>query len=219
MDIPLPIGLWPGPNNGLLVLWLDPVTQKSGLFWQRGDQAKLLAAAPAVYQGAHLDIETVASAASGMIVITGDQRGWRNGVPVSGQAAGIFRLGDTGQLERIYTFAPDQYLQYRIPVMVPPYFLPLSFIRDGQGEIWIWCSRKWSRGPRDAALKGLVVTNGKSVQYHRRISGLPNARLVSLDVWDSHHLAAATFGGGLWPPKFRRLKSIITAISHDPALT
>ncbi|MGH9402093.1 MAG: hypothetical protein ACRD2P_08305 [Terriglobia bacterium] len=196
--LPLPVGVWPGPNNGVLVLWLDPVTQKSELFWQRGDQAKLLAAVPAVYQGAHLDIETVASAASGSVVITGDQRAWRNGVPVSGQAAGIYHLSDNGQLERIYTFTPDQYLPYRIPMMGPPNFLPLSTTRDAQGKIWIWCGWSWPRGPRDATLEGLLVTDGVTVQYHRRISGLPNAHLVSLDVWDTHHLAAATFGGGLY---------------------
>jgi hypothetical protein len=95
--IPQPMGLWPGPDDGVLVDWLlDPSSQKSELFWQRGDQAKLLAEIPAVREGAHLDIEAVVPAASGIVVITRDQRAWRDGVPVSGQAPGIFRLDDSG---------------------------------------------------------------------------------------------------------------------------
>jgi hypothetical protein len=196
--IPQPMGIWPGPNDGVLVDWLlDPSSQVSELFWQRGDQAKLLAAIPAVREGAHLDIETVAPAASGIVVITGDQRFWRNGVPASGQAPGIFRLDDNGHLTRIYTFALEQYLPYRSPVL-PPFFAPLSTIRDRQGKIWIWCGWPPRRDPREAVLEGLLVTDGNTVQYHRQITGLSDAHLVSLDVWDSGHFAAATFGGGLY---------------------
>lgn len=196
--IPLPMGLWPGPDNGVLMLWVDPSTQKSELFWQRGDQAKLLAAVPPLDPGMSLDINTVVPASSGIVVISGDEHGWRNGVPVSGQATGIFRLGDDGQLKRIYTIAPDEYLPYRSPAMGVPNFLSLSTTPDGQGKIWIWCGWSRSRGPREAALEGFLVTDGATVQYHRSIPGLPMAHLVSLDAWDNHHLVAATFGGGLY---------------------
>jgi len=195
--IPQLMDLWPGPSNGVVMLWFDPATQKSDLFWQRRDQSKLLAAVPPIQPGTSLDIKAVASAASGIVVITGDQRAWRNGAPVSGQAPGVFRFAENAQLERIYTIEPDQYLPSRIPVNDIPNFMPLSVTRDGQGKVWIWCG--WSRplAPREAALGGFLVTDGKTVQYHRSIPGLPMAHLVSLDVWDNGHLAAATFGGGL----------------------
>jgi hypothetical protein len=47
-------------------------------------------------------------------------------------------------------------------------------------------------------LEGLLVTDGNAVQYHRRIAGLPEVHLVSLDIWDSGHFVAATSGGGLY---------------------
>lgn len=196
--IPQPEGVWPGPNGGVLVDWLDPTTQESELYWQRGNQAKLLAAAASVRPGAHLDIEIVASAASRTVVITRDQQRWQNGIPVSGQPAGIFGVSKDGRLERIYTFAPDQYLPYRIPTYLPPFFQPIQITRDAEGRVWIWCGWLYRGEASDLALEGFVVTDGKTVQYERRIQGLPNAHLVSLDAWDSSHLAAATFGGGLY---------------------
>ncbi len=196
--VPQPLGLWPGPNDGVLVDWLDPSSQKSELFWQHGDQAKLLAAAPPVREGQHLDIETVALAPSGVVAVTGDQQGWQNGAAISGQPAGIFRLDDSGQLKRIFAFALDQYHLPKQSRGEPPFFPRLNTVRDGQGKIWIWCGGSSFPDPREAALEGLLVTDGSTVQYHRQIPGLPDARLVNLDVWDDHNLAAGTLGGGLY---------------------
>ncbi len=200
-EVPEPSGLWVGPKGGVVVDWLDPTTQKSELFWQRGGSAKPLAVVPAAGH-----IETLALASFGIVAVTADAHGWRNGVPVTGQGAAIFRLSPNGELDQIYTLKTDQYLPYRTGVAGAPSFLPLSVTRDEQGHVWIWCG--WiRREPNDAALAGFLVTDGKTVKYYRHIPGLPNAHLVSLDAWDHDHLVAATFGQGLYAINTTTLKA------------
>lgn len=190
-DVPQVMGLWPGPDGGALALWLNPLTNKSELVWQRGTKTKILLPLPKdAGSSGSMDILAAVSTAKGIVLITDD--------------GGVFRLNASRELQRIYTLSPDQYLGYS---GISLNFLPLHITRDGQGKVWIWCG--WSRagGPQGAALQGFLITNGKTVEYHRRIPGIPESHLVNVSVWDSHHLAAAVFGQGLYTINTTTLKA------------
>lgn len=206
--IPRPIGLWNGPDGGVLTIWLkSSSTDDSELVWQRGNEAKILASLPGFKQQDRvfpMDVTNAAVAAKGIVLITGEVGdGFRNGVRVSGPAPGLFRVGAHGQVQRIYTFSPSQYLRYRVirvgsNIIRPINVLPLHTTRDAQGKVWIWCGWTWPPGPPGAAFAGFLVTNGKTAEYHRRILKMNFLHLTTLGVWDKDHLAAGTFGSGLY---------------------
>lgn len=203
--IPRPIGLWKGPDTGVLVLWqLKESSPKSALVWQRGDQTKVLADLPPAGQPdffRHGEMNTVVSAVSGTNFIVGNEEAaYRDGVPLHLATQYIYRLDPKGQMQQIYSVAPDQYLPYPVPRFGLRSMSLLHFhaTRDAQGKVWLWCSWLWPGGPRGPALEGFLVTNGKTVEYHRQIPGIPGSHLTSVSLWDSHHLAVGTFGGGLY---------------------
>jgi hypothetical protein len=202
--IPLPTGLWKGPDGGVLTIWLtSSATEGSELVWLRGNQAKILASLPGYKEtevAGPMDVTNVAFAAKGIVLITGDGGDrYQHGILVSGPAPGIFRVSADGKVQRIFTFLRDQYLRYRIYSRWPPdFFLPLHSTRDAQGKVWIWCGWGWPPGPPGAAFAGFLVTDGKTVTYHRRILRMPFLHLTTLGVWDKNHLVAGTFGNGLF---------------------
>jgi len=203
---PHPIRLWRGPNGGVLVQWLEPSpTPRSELIWQRGDQTRILGQLPAPGQPGplgRLQIRTVVNAPLGTILIGGNGgTTYRNGVPMHPSVQALFRIGANRQLEKIYTVAPDQYLRMRFfRIRARGHYirtLPVHATHDAQGKVWIWCGWQGLRGPGGRVFRGFLVTDGKTVQYHRLIR-LPFFQLSSLDVWDQHHLVAAISHEGLF---------------------
>jgi hypothetical protein len=200
--IPRPIGLWKGPDGGVLTIWLkSSLTGDSELVWQRDNQAKILASLPGGKQPGRgpMDVTNVAPAANGIVLVTrhgGDS--FRNGVRVSGPAPGLFRVSADGHVQRIFRFSRNEYLRYRTVRGRPTYFLPLHTTRDAQGRVWIWCGWTWPPGPPGAAFAGFLVTNWRTAEYHRRILRMRFPHLITVGVWDKNHLAAATLGSGLY---------------------
>lgn len=204
-QLPKPIGLWRGPSGGVLVQWLkSPSTQESELIWQRGSETKILASLPVISQPGmlgHLQTEAVVNAPLGTILIAGNGGvTYRNGVPVKPAVQALFRIGAKRQLQRIYSIEPDQYMRMGVPRAGVRYvpLLHLSATRDAQGKVWIWCGWQWLGGPGGRVFQGFLVTDGKTVEYHRIIPGMRFFHLASLDVWDEHHMAAVIMGQGLY---------------------
>jgi len=197
------LNIWPGPDNGVLVLVLESSEdQQAVIEWRRGNEMKMVAMVPVFRQFGEpnrLDVQNAMSTRAGVVLIVGNGGvAYRQNVAVSGPAPGLFRLDAEGRPKRIYTFTADQYPPYRIPEGRLPYYLPLQTTHDGQGRVWISCGWSWLGGPRGAALEGFLVTDGATVQYHREIPGLSSQHLLTLDLWDHDHLVAALFNDALY---------------------
>ncbi|MGH9541433.1 MAG: hypothetical protein ACRD2H_06085 [Terriglobales bacterium] len=202
------VALWPGWDGGVLVVWRSEEAQDEILQWRRGDELRQIATyslslppGPGSLANPPAILSSVLAAASvrdGVVLVTGEIGAqYRNGERIAGEGPGVYRLRADGELDRIYSFDPSQFLKGPSGLSFPR-FQPSQAVSDGQGHVWIYSSSTNPEGPTGPALRGFAVTDGTTVRYLPEIPGLPAGPLAGLWRWDSDHLAAAVWGRGLY---------------------
>lgn len=186
-------GVWPGPRGGVVVEWISPGDDSTVFTWLRGEEVRILGEIKAVttpsggggYSTRYFDSPEVITTSSGKILITGN-------------SPDIYRAEPGGAISRAYTIQPGQYLPHREFLNQRADYLPLHAVEDAQGRTWLWAGVPVRVVVSGAVLRGFLLTDGKSFDYHAQIPGLPEGQLTCLGHWDNNHLAAGIVDDGLY---------------------